>query len=232
MNRSLRYGIAVVAMGFAITIASPVEARSQNILGEILRRMDLHNASLKTMTAGVTMVKTNTQLGDSDTTIGTTSYISKAVNGKLYVRIDWTKPVEEQVSLIGDDYELYRPRLNQVIYGKSQKSKNVAPVGGALGFLSMSKDQLKANYNVSYLGEEQINGGTKTWHLQLAPKTATSYKNAELWVDGDGMPRQAKVTESNDDTTTVLLSNISKNPTLKGNMFKLSYPGSVKRIKG
>ncbi len=213
-----------------VTLSTVAEARGQNIIGEILRRMDAHNAALKTMTAGVTMVKFNPQLNVSDTTVGSTSYISKVVSGKMYVRVDWTKPVEEQISVIGDDYELYRPRLQQVIYGKTQKAKNSASVGSALSFMSMSKDQLKANYNVSYIGEEQITGGVKTWHLQLSPKAATSYKMAELWVDGDGMPRQAKVIEQNDDSTTVLLTNIVKNPKLNGSMFKLQT-GSAKRIK-
>lgn len=184
------------------------------------------------MTASVKMDKTNVQLGFTDTTEGTTSYLSKAAAGKMYVRINWTKPVEEQISVIGDNYELYRPRLNQVIYGKTQKAKNSASVGGALSFMSMPKAQLKANYNVSYLGEEQIGGGVRTWHLQLIPKAQSSYKTAELWVDGDGMPRQAKVTEQNSDTTTVLLSNIQKNPSLKGSSFKLSYGSSVKKIAG
>ena len=177
------------------------------------------------------MVKTNVQLGVSDTTYGNTSYLPKTAKRNSYVRIDWTRPVEEQISVIGDGYELYRPKLNQVIVGKVNKAKNSATVGGALSFMNMSKAQLKTNYSIVYLGEEQISGGTVTWHLQLTPKTTTSYKSAELWVDPDGMPRQAKVIEQNNDTTTVLLSNIQKNVTLKAEIFKLKYPGSVKKIK-
>jgi outer membrane lipoprotein-sorting protein len=176
-------------------------------------------------------VKHNSQLNVSDTTVGSTSYISKVVTGKMYVRIDWTKPVEEQISVIGEDYQLYRPRLGQVIEGKTKKANNRASVGGALGFMSMSKEQLKANYNVSYLGEEQVSGGANTWHLQLIPKAATSYKAAELWVDSNGMPLQAKVIEQNNDSTTVLLADVKKNPTLDGKRFKLIFPSSVKRIK-
>jgi len=177
------------------------------------------------------MVKFNPQLNVSDVSQGSTSYLPKSGKRVMYVRIDWTKPVEEQISLIGDDYELYRPRLGQVIQGKSSKAKNSASVGGALGFMNMSKAQLNANYDVSYIGQEQISGGVTTWHLQLNPKTATSYKTAELWVDGDGMPRQAKIAEQNNDTTTVLLTNIRKNVTLKGEIFKLKYPGTVKKIR-
>lgn len=204
---------------------------AQGPLGQILNRMDTNNKLLSSLSADVTMVKTNVQLNVSDTTTGRTSYLPKNAKHGRYVRIDWTKPVEEQIVVIGEEYELYRPRLNQVITGTAGKAKNSAAAGGALSFMSMSKDQLKTNYDVIYLGEEQLSGGTNVWHLQLTPKTATSYKSADLWVDGDGMPRQAKVTELNSDTTTVLLSNIQKNVTIKSDIFKLKYPGNVKKIR-
>ncbi|MEO6051619.1 MAG: outer membrane lipoprotein carrier protein LolA [Pyrinomonadaceae bacterium] len=208
-------------------------AKGQGVIPEILRRLDLNNKSLQSLKADVTMVKYNPQLNATDNTVGSTSYLPKTAKHVMYVRIDWTKPVEEQISVIGESYELYRPRLNQVIVGKTGASKNIAPVGGALGFMSMSRDQLKANYTVVYIGQEQINGGATTWHLELTPKTATSYKTAEIWVDGDGMPRQAKVNEKNGDTTTVLLSNIRKNETIKSDIFKLNYDKKkVKIVKG
>jgi outer membrane lipoprotein-sorting protein len=220
-------------MGVFFVSALAVDAKAQNVLGEILRRMDVYNKSLQSLKADVMMVKYNPQLNVSDTSTGTTSYLpkSKATGNKIYVRIDWVKPVQEQVSVIGDDYELYRPTLNQVIVGKTGNAKNNASAGGALGFMNMSKEQLKANYDVVYLGEEQISGGSQTWHLQLTPKSQTSYKLAELWVDGDGVPRQARITERNNDTTTVLLSNVRRNDNIKGAIFKLQYPGSVKKIR-
>ena len=70
--------------------------------------------------------------------------------------------------------------------------------------MSMSKAQLQSNYTVNYLGQESA-GGTSTWHLELVPKTKTSYKTAELWVDSNGMPIQAKIIEQNNDSTTVFL---------------------------
>ncbi len=229
MSSRSRTGIVSLILAFVLLTGFAGDAKAQNILGEILRRMDMNNKSLQSLASSVTMVKTNTQLGVSDTSVGATSYLTKT--SKRYIRIDWTKPVEEKISVIGDDYELYRPRLNQVITGKVGKAKNSASVGGALSFMNMSKEQLKANYDVRYLGEEQISGGIPTWHLELTPKAATTYKMAELWVDGNGMPLQAKIVENNSDTTTVLLSNIQKNPTLKGEIFKLNYPSTVKKIK-
>ncbi|MFN0140585.1 MAG: LolA family protein [Pyrinomonadaceae bacterium] len=235
MNRVLRFGILAICLGFIFSTVSVRETNAQNILGEILRRMDNYNKSLQSLKADVTMVKHNPQLKVSDTLAGTTSFLPNTKNGR-YIRLDWKtengRPKEESISVMGDKYELYSQHRNTVIQGTIQKAQNSASIGNALSFMSMSTAQRKASYDPVYIGEEQIQGGFKTWHVQLTPKTATSYKLADLWIDVDGVPRQAKITERNNDTTTVLLSNIQKNITIKANIFKLKYPSSVKKVKG
>jgi len=198
--------------------------------------MDKNNASISSIRSNVTMVKYNAQLEDLDDPIyGSTQYLpkQKATKGTRYIRIDWTKPVEESVSIIGDKYELYRPKLKQVIRGTAQNTGNSSSAGGALAFMSMSREQLKANYEVVFVAEESLAdpGKTRTAHLKLTPKAAGSYKQAELWVDADGMPRQAKITETNGDTTTVLLTNIIKNGTIDASAFTLTYDKKKVTIK-
>ncbi|MFN3329928.1 MAG: LolA family protein [Pyrinomonadaceae bacterium] len=178
------------------------------------------------------MEKYNSQLDEVDVTEGVVKYLPKTPKRAMYVRLDWTKPVVEHISVIGNTYTLYRPRLNQVYVGKTDEAKNNAKVGNALAFMSMSKEELRANYTVNYLGKERLKDGVETWHLELIPKKASSYKAAYLWVDVDGMPRQAKVVETNGDTTTVLLYNIQKNVTLKGSDFEIRYPKDAKLIRG
>lgn len=225
MRKILFAGFFLFVCGLTVNVSA------QGVLSEILRRMDQHNQNLRSVKADVTMVKTNSQLGVSDTYKGSTSYLPKSslTKGKMYVRVDWTKPVEEQIVLQGDNYELYRPRLNQVIQGQKSGSSKDPSIGGALAFMTMNKEQLKANYTVTYLGEEQITAGVKTWHLQLEPKAQGSYKQAELWVDSDGMPVQAKVTERNSDTTAVQLSGVKKNERIDVKVFSLNY--DKKKVK-
>jgi outer membrane lipoprotein-sorting protein len=98
--------------------------------------------------------------------------------------------------------------------------------------MNMSKDQLKANYTIKYLGQEKVSGDVPTWRLELTPKKATSFKMAELWVDGNGMPIQAKVVESNNDTTTVLLSDFEKNAKINLSQFEVKLPKDTKIVKG
>jgi len=231
MRKVLVYGFLAVILGLTVSVA---ETRAQGVLSDILKRMDDHNKALKSVQADVTMVKFNSQLNIPDTYSGSTSYLSKTSFGKNYMRLDWIKPAVEQISIIGDDYELYKPSINQVYQGKVGKARTSAGAGNALGFMNMSREQLKANYTIAYLADENIadKGKTRTFHLLLTPKVAASYKTAELWVDGDGMPRQAKILEQNNDSTTVLLDGIRKNVKVDTSIFRLDYNRkSVKILK-
>ena len=226
MRKILFVTLLAAGLGF-----SAQNVKAQGFIPEILRRMDLNNQSLQSLKADVTMVKTDYTLSVSDTYTGVTSYLPKTSKHVMYARIDWMKPRQEALAVIGDDFEMYSPSKNLVYFGKAQKATDNSKAGNILGFMSMSKEQLRTNFTVVYIGEEQISGGVNTWHLELTPKAAAGYKNADLWVDKDGMPRQAKVIENNKDSTTILLANIQKNITLKGDVFKLKYPGSVKKQK-
>lgn len=225
-NNSL--GTLIFSAAFGLMLAG--SAAAQGPLGQILNRMDANYKGLTSLKSNVTMVKTDSVLGESDTYEGKTSFLPESYAGKKYVRIDWSKPVVENIVVVGDSYQLYRPKLNQVIKGETKSAKSGAAAGGALAFVSMSKEQLKANYKVTYIAEETISGGIATVHLLLTPLKATSYKTAELWVDGDGMPRMAKVTENNNDTTTVLLTGIEKNTKVDSGLFRLALPKNVKVV--
>lgn len=232
-RRIVRSVVSVFAIGFVFGIFGASVSNAQGPLKEILDRMDGNYKTLSSFRSNVTMVKFNEQIGSRDTSEGTTSYLPKSRKTKntMYVRIDWTKPVNESIVVIGDTYQLYRPKLGQAIRGTTAKAKNSGSAGGALAFVSMSKAQLQANYNVQYVGQEGISDGTQTWHILMTPKAATSYKSAELWVDVNGMPRQAKITEENDDTTTVLLTKIEKNIEVAASAFSMDVPKGTKIVK-
>ena len=231
MKKAIRISIIASCLGIAFLSLSATNTNAQGVLREILDRMDKYNKSITSLQADVTMVKYDSTLKISETYNGSTSYLPKAKGHDRYARIDWTKPTQESIAVIGEEYELYRPRLNQVIYGKAKDEKGKA--GNLLSFMSMSRDELKDKFDVAYIGQEQIQGGTDTWHIELTPKTGQDYKKADLWIDADGSPRQARVLERNSDTTTILISGVKKNPTIKASVFVLNYDkGKVKRIPG
>lgn len=213
-------------------VFSAVPANAQGVLNDILKRMDANNKSLKSLKSSIKMSKHNAQLDEYDLYEGTVQYLPAPVKEQIKVRIDWAKPVVEHLAVGGGQYILYRPRLEQAIVGKVDQAKNGAGAGGALAFMSMNRTQLKANYDVVYIGEETVNGSVRTWHIQLTPKAANSYKSADLWVDANGMPVQAKVVEKNNDSTTIQLTNIERNASVKGDVFAIKPPKNTKIIQG
>lgn len=231
MKSFLRISLMTLAVAFVFGSLSATETKAQGAIQEILNRMDAHNKALQSLRSNVTMVKYNDQLKESDTTEGTTMYIPSK-NREPYVRIDWTKPVQEILATSNGKYILYRPRLQQAIVGKIKEAKGSPKAGGALAFINMSKAQLKANYSMIYVGAEKLSNGTETVHLQLTPKAATSYKMADVWVDKDGMPVQMKIIENNNDSSTVLLYNIQKNISLNAKDFNVNPPKGTKIIEG
>jgi outer membrane lipoprotein-sorting protein len=231
MKNYFRLGLAAAALMLFFNAFVVTETKAQGVNDQILKKMDEHYKALTSLRASVTMVKFDSLLQESDKYEGTTIYLP-AKGRDAYVRINWSKPAEEILSVVNGKYVVYRPRLNQAIIGETKN----APKGGvkannALAFMNMSRAQLKANYTIRYMGQENVSGGIPTWHLELTPKTKQKYKLADLWVDGNGMPIQAKVTETNNDTTTVLLSNMQKNATINAGDFEVALPKDVKIAK-
>ncbi len=230
MYKFLKVSLTAIALMFLLSALTAADTKAQGTVNGILKLMDAHNKALQTLQANVQMDKYNSQLDEHDINEGATKYLPQK-NKDALVRIDWTKPTEESLSVIKKQYVLYRPRLNQAIIGKIDKgqSKNKG-ASNALSFINMSKAQLQANYAISYAGSETV-GGFPTFHLVLMPKKVQQYKSADLWVDGNGMPIQARVNENNNDTTTVYLSNLRKNETINPKIFVIDLPKNVKIIK-
>lgn len=230
MKRFLLPALFLTAL-FATFSVQSTNAQGGEI-GQILKRMDDNNKGLKSLKSGIKMSKHNSQLDEYDLYEGTVQYLPSPVKEQIRVRIDWAKPVVEHLAVGAGQYVLYRPRLKQAIVGKVDNAKGNAGAGGALAFMSMNRAQLRENYEVKWLGEETVNGDVKTAHLQLIPKKPTSYKMADLWVNADGMPVQAKVVERNNDSTTILLYNIERNATVRGDVFAIKPPKDTKIIQG
>ncbi len=233
MNKVIKSFLFTSIVFSALFVVSAVSANAQGPLGKILNRMDDHNRDLNFLKSNVTMVKVDAALGEAnaETVKGSVHYIPKKGKTKMYARVDWVKP-EENMIVVGDEYKIYRPTLKQGYQGKTTKAaKGNDRLAGPLGFLSMSREELKRNYDVKYGGPATVSGGVETIHLLMTPKGANSYKLAELWVDGDGMPVQAKVTSNNGDTTTILLSNFTKNGNVDYGVFSLTFPAGTKVIK-
>lgn len=209
-----------LAVSFSFFIAC--DKKSKKIVS-VLKRMETNYKSLNTFRADMRMEKFNAQLGETDVYEGKIVFLKQG-KSTSHVRLDWKKPAEESLLIVKQEYMLYRPRLKQAIIGKIDKLETSVALKDWLDFLNKSRSELKADLDFKYLDEQKLSNGILTQHLELTSKTAKKYKKIEFWTDKSGMLIQLKIIEGNNDSITVLFSNIEKNPIINTEIFKINLP--------
>lgn len=230
MKRFLPLSVMALFMLVSLTIVSPTNANGQGagLVSSVLARMEKNRQTLKTLRAGISMEKYNSQLRDSDMFQGAVIYVPGS-GRQGSIRIDWSKPRREIIAVQNGKYTIYRPTLKTAYIGSSSKAPKA---GGMLEMMYMSRQQLEARFQpVQDVREETLWGGVSTIHLTLVPKGNASFKYAEIWIDSSGMPVQTKVVEKNDDSTTMRLTSLEKNIKINSDDFNIKYEGDVKVVK-
>jgi len=231
MKRFMPVSVMALFMLVSLTIVAPKNANGQGagLVSSVLSRLEKNRQTLKTLRAGISMEKYNSQLRESDKFQGVVIYVPGS-GRQASVRIDWTRPRQEILAVNNGRYTIYRPTQKIVYTGNSNSRTNKA--SGILEMMYMTRQQLEARFEpVKDVREETLWGGVSTIHLTLVPKGNSSYKYAEIWIDSSGMPVQTKVVEKNDDSTTMRLTGLEKNIKINSDDFNVKYEGDVKIVK-
>src|SRR5918998_1200226 len=231
MKRLISTGLAL-AFILSVLVITPTTTNGQGagLVSSVLSRMEKNRQSLKTLRAGISVVKYNSQLGVEDKYSGVVLYMPGA-GRQASVRIDWSSPRREVLTVNNNKYTIFRPALNVAYTGDSRKMKD-NKAGGLMEMLNMSRGQLESRFHpVKDVREETLWGGVSTIHLTLVPKGNAGYKYAEVWIDTAGMPVQTKIVEKNDDSTTMRLTSLEKNQKINGNEFDIKLDSNVKIVK-
>jgi outer membrane lipoprotein-sorting protein len=233
MKRLFCSGLTIALIVSAFAVVSPTaNGQGAGLVSSVLSRMEKNRQTLKSLRAGINVVKYNSQIGVEDKYRGVVIYMPTG-GRQAAVRIDWTSPRRESLAVNNNRYTIYRPTLRTVMTGDSSRMGNGDNnANSLLSMMSMSKAQLEARFQpVKDVREETLWGGVSTIHLTLVPKGKASYKYAEVWIDGGGMPVQTKIVEKNDDSTTMRLTDLEKNPRINPGDFDIKYDSSVKIVK-
>ncbi len=231
MKRLVSLGLAL-AFILSVVVINPTTTNGQGagLVSSVLNRLEKNRESLKSLRAGISMVKYNSQLGIEDKYNGVVIYLPSA-GKQASVRIDWNSPRRESIAIANNKYTIFRPALN-VAYQGNAKSVGRDKVGGLMDMMNMSRGQLEARFHpVKDVREETLWGGVGTIHLTLVPKGNAGYKYAEVWIDSGGMPVQTKIVEKNDDSTTMRLTSLEKNHKLNSSDFDIKLDSNVKIVK-
>jgi outer membrane lipoprotein-sorting protein len=232
MKRLISSGLILGFILSALVIVSPTTTNGQGagLVSSVLSRMEKNRQSLKTLRAGINVVKYNSQLGVEDKYKGIVIYMPSA-GRQASVRIDWSSPRREIFAVNNNKYTIFRPALGTAYTGPVNKMKE-NKAGGLMEMMNMSRGQLEARFQpVKDVREETLWGGVYTIHLTLVPKGNPGYKYAEVWIDSAGMPVQTKIVEKNDDSTTVRLTDLEKNQKINSGDFDIKLDSNVKIVK-
>ncbi|HEX5964307.1 MAG TPA: outer membrane lipoprotein carrier protein LolA [Pyrinomonadaceae bacterium] len=233
MKRLVSSGLMVALIVSAFAAVSPnANGQGAGLVSSVLSRMEKNRQTLKSLRAGINVVKYNSQLGVEDKYSGVVIYLPTG-GRQAAVRIDWTSPRKESLAVNNNRYTIYRPALKTVYTGSSNSiGKGDNNANSLLAMMSMSKAQLETRFQpVKDVREETLWGNVSTIHLTLVPKGKAGYKYAEVWIDGSGMPVQSKIVEHNDDSTTMRLTSLEKNARLSSGDFDIKYDSNVKVVK-
>lgn len=201
------------------------------LLTGILAKMEKMHKELKSLKAQIVQEKTNVQIGAKDKDHGTLLY--KPANGKAKgkLRIDYTKPTNNTVAVIGESFLFYQPKINQAFKNTLAKAAK-GRVGGYAQLVGLdgSVKSLVENYNIEYIKDENIDGQSAS-HLRLTPKVNGSLASIELWVNNQtGFPSMQKFNERNGDYTVVKLTNLQQNVAINDGEFEIKLPGGTKIV--
>jgi outer membrane lipoprotein-sorting protein len=234
MKKIFSLGLAIgLLLTLSISSTPTANAQGAGFVSSVLSRMAKNQQNLKTLRANITMWKYNSQLREEDTYQGGVLVIPGPGGSRAsLMRLEWTSPQHETLTVSKGSYMFYRPRLNIVVVGTTSS------VGGSsnndvLQLMGMSAAQLRTKFGeFQDQREETLGGGVWTQHFRVDPKGAASYKYIEVWVDKEGFPVQTKMVEKNNDATTMRLTNVQKNQTIPLDQFTQKLDASVKRVKG
>src|SRR5690349_3108008 len=112
MNKYFRFVLPAVAIIFLFNFGAS-DASAQDVIRQILNRMDANNKSLKSLKSKIQMAKTDAVLNETDLQEGELHYLPGKSQNQVYIRINWIKPREEQLAIANGSYVLYRPSLKQ-----------------------------------------------------------------------------------------------------------------------
>lgn len=201
-------------------------ASGPGVIGAVLARISAHQRALRSLRSDIKVTSVTTGIDETEVREGKLINLAGDANGSS-IRIDWKKPEEESLSVVGSTFTVYQPKLAQVTIGKTGDETAMAVLPG----LNMGKADLKLSFDINYLGVEEVSPGVQTWRLELKRKGNTDLKPIYLWVDNTGMIVQGKFTEKDGGTITVLLTKPEKNITLKPEDFNIVYPKETKVIR-
>jgi outer membrane lipoprotein-sorting protein len=216
--------LALVCATATLLLADP--------LSDTFTKMDAAAKKFSGLTASLQQTVYNALAKDTSTASGDIK-LKKVKGGPTRWLVNFTQPDPKVAALDGNSARIYYPKLNvENVYDISTKKDMVEQVM-LLGFGATS-EELQANYDITFMGAEPINGQPAT-HIKLVPKSKDMLRNfrqVDLWISNTlGIPLQQKfLTSTSGDYTQFTYSDLKLTSSLSDKDLQLK-PAKGVQIK-
>jgi outer membrane lipoprotein-sorting protein len=220
--KKMKAVITVVAI-FLASIGLIPTAQANGDLDQILANMQNAGGKIKTLSSNILQEKKSSIDGQTDRFQGNIT-LQRGAQGSEKVIIHYTNG--QHVSVVGNKIVLYNERIPQAIETNRQSQAKDKPQYDFIATPFSSVADLKARFNIAYLGDE--NGMAK---LELTPKNPALQK-ATMWVDkGLWIPTKFRVAEKTGDVSYFTLSGVQMNPKVSAGTFVIKYAPNTQIIR-
>lgn len=199
----------------------------------VLEQMTQAVRRMRTLRAALSQEKFYAQLGLKDPPEKGILYMKRKGERIFALRIEITVPEKRILTVTGDRFLLYQPRIQQAIEGVINRTSTRA-AAGFLAYLFNGLSQAAEDYEITLAGQETIEG-RRLSHLVLTPKSNRrgTYRRVDLWVDHQlWLPIVQKIVEANRDETLLKLEDVKLNVALPDDLFVQKLPPGVQRVRG
>lgn len=214
---------AILAAGLALAPVAPAVS-----VEAVLAAMDRAAGTFRDAVAVVERVDYTAIINDTASETGTMRMLRR--RRQVQLRLDFGEPDVRTVVLSGRRAEIYYPKIRTVQIYDLGRQRELVDQFLLLGF-GTSGGELKKNYTVRALGDEQV-AGVAASRLELVPKSQKAREHVvkiEMWVSPDGHPVRHKFYKPSGDYTLITYSNLRINSGITEASLRLELPPGVKR---
>jgi outer membrane lipoprotein-sorting protein len=207
-------------------------------LGKVLAKLDASAKTFSSAQADIVWDNVQTQpVLDKDSQVGTVVF-ARAKNGQMqvavHIKTDNGKPVLKDLSYADGIGKMYEAAIKQLQVFKVGDKSGQLESFLTLGFGGSGTD-LEANWKVSLLGTEPMNG-VSVVKLDLVPlqkKVLDMFPHVTIWIDPvQGISYKQIFYEPGGDKRTATYKNIRYNQPLANDVFTIKpAPGTNRVVK-
>jgi outer membrane lipoprotein-sorting protein len=227
---TVHFGLIILSLSALFVPGFPAQEKKDFELQRIYKQMDERANTFRSFTAKITQKKYTAVLKEFDTPETGKFYYKRAKDGTPLLRLEFTSPGKKILTIKKGFLTFYQPAINQARetnLGKDQDKAEYLAVG-----LNQSPAKLENDFDISYKGEETVNGSPCDVLLfkPKRPNIAKYFSSMTVWYKkSNGIPIQNKKEEPSGDYVLINFSEEKRNVNIPDSKFDQKLPGGVEK---